>query len=81
MILRTAFVGAILFGVACSAGGADGVDAAASPIGRKIDGFALQDYLGAKYALADWPDKRAIVVVFLGAECPLAKQYGSRQKP
>ncbi|MEX0641562.1 MAG: redoxin domain-containing protein, partial [Pirellulales bacterium] len=40
--------------------------------------FTLQDYLGAKYSLSDWPDKRAIVVVFLGAECPLAKLYGSR---
>lgn len=78
MKLRTIFVGTILFGIACVAHGADSVDAPATPIGRKVDDFTLQDYLGAKYALSDWPDKKAIVVVFLGAECPLAKLYGPR---
>ncbi|HXT58922.1 MAG TPA: redoxin domain-containing protein [Pirellulales bacterium] len=49
-----------------------------SPIGRQIDDFKLQDYLGAPHRLADWSDKRAVVVAFLGAECPLAKLYGPR---
>ena len=47
-------------------------------IGAKIDDFALQDYLGATHSLSDCSDKRAVVVVFLGTECPLAKLYGHR---
>ena len=50
----------------------------ASPIGKQIDDFKLQDYLGAPHRLADWSDKRAVVVAFLGVECPLAKLYGPR---
>ena len=51
---------------------------APSPIGKQIDDFKLQDYLGAQHRLADWSDKRAVVVAFLGVECPLAKLYGPR---
>ncbi|HEX5105075.1 MAG TPA: redoxin domain-containing protein, partial [Pirellulaceae bacterium] len=49
-----------------------------SPVGRKIQNFELHDHLGTPHALKDWADKRAVVVVFLGTECPLAKQYGGR---
>jgi hypothetical protein len=45
---------------------------------QAINDFTLEDYMGAKYSLADWSEKKAIVVVFLGTECPLAKLYGSR---
>jgi peroxiredoxin len=69
---------AILYCFAFAAHCADAAGPAAPAAGRRIDDFTLQDYMGAKYALADWPDKRAVVVVFLGAKCPLAKQYGSR---
>lgn len=40
--------------------------------------FKLQDFWGADYSLSQWDDKRAVVVVFLGTECPLAKLYGQR---
>ncbi len=49
-----------------------------SPIGKTIANFKLQDHLGAWHALDDWQDKQAVVVVFLGTECPLAKLYGPR---
>jgi peroxiredoxin len=49
-----------------------------TPIGKQIAAFELDDYLGAKHSLADWKDKKALVVVFLGTECPLAKMYGPR---
>jgi peroxiredoxin len=49
-----------------------------SPIGQQIKPFELQDYLGAKHKLADWAGNKAVVVVFLGTECPLAKLYGPR---
>ena len=47
-------------------------------VAEKIGDFTLQDYLGANRSLSEWRDKRAVVVVFLGTECPLAKLYGPR---
>jgi peroxiredoxin/mono/diheme cytochrome c family protein len=49
-----------------------------SRIGKQIDEFQLPDYLGTKHSLADWKDKPAIVVAFLGTECPLARLYAPR---
>lgn len=51
---------------------------AATRAGVQVDSFTLRDYLGASHSLDDWRDKRAVVVVFLGTECPLAKLYGPR---
>ncbi len=50
----------------------------APAIGSVIDDFTLNDYLGAKRSLAEWKDAKAVVVVFLGTECPLAKLYGAK---
>lgn len=53
--------------------------AAAEPrLGRKIDDFELQDYQGQPFRLADHRDAPAVVVAFLGVECPLAKAYAPR---
>ena len=52
--------------------------AASHAVGAKVDDFTLQDYLGANHSLDEWRDKQAVVVVFLGTECPLAKLYGPR---
>jgi peroxiredoxin len=49
-----------------------------STIGKKIDGFKLRDYRGAERSLADFADRKAVVVAFVGTECPLAKLYGPR---
>jgi peroxiredoxin len=49
-----------------------------SPVGKTIAPFELPDYLGTPHALADLADKKAVVVVFLGTECPLAKLYAGR---
>ncbi len=49
-----------------------------SPVGRQIADFQLHDYLGSVHSLSEWKDKKALVVVFLGTECPLAKLYGRR---
>ncbi|MEQ8209357.1 MAG: redoxin domain-containing protein [Lacipirellulaceae bacterium] len=45
---------------------------------QRIQDFTLNDYLGAKHSLSNWSDEQAVVVVFLGTECPLAKLYGKR---
>lgn len=57
-----------------------GVAAAAeqSPVGRKVAAFSLPDHRGKQFALDDFKDKRAIVIAFVGAECPLAKVYAPR---
>ncbi|HEX4144943.1 MAG TPA: redoxin domain-containing protein [Pirellulales bacterium] len=49
-----------------------------SALGRQIAPFELHDYLGAIHRLDQWAGKKAVVVVFLGAECPIAKLIGSR---
>jgi len=51
---------------------------AASKVGGKVENFTLKDFRGQPHSLADFKGKKAVVVVFLGAECPLAKLYGSR---
>ena len=51
---------------------------AATPLGKQIENFQLPDFLGAPHALADWKEKPAVVVAFVGAECPLAKLYSNR---
>ena len=47
-------------------------------IGTKVDSLSLADFRGKKHSLSDFADKQAIVVAFLGNECPLCKQYGPR---
>ena len=69
--------------VACHARAAESKSAeskspVASKVGGKIENFTLKDFRGQPHALADFKDKKAVVVVFLGAECPLAKLYGPR---
>lgn len=49
-----------------------------NPVGRHIENFQLDDFLGTRHSLAELSGKRAVVVVFLGVECPLAKLYGPR---
>ncbi len=49
-----------------------------SPIGKKIDEFSLHDFRGKVHNLSDYKDSKAIVVAFIGIECPLAKLYVGR---
>ena len=69
---------------ACQAIAADGKTdnegpaASKSLVGSTIASFSLKDFHGQQHSLADFKDKKAVVVVFLGAECPIAKLYGQR---
>jgi peroxiredoxin len=47
-------------------------------IGAHIEDFALRDVRGQVWRLSDVRERRAVVVVFLGADCPLAKLYAPR---
>src|SRR6266536_1794826 len=51
---------------------------AAAPPARSIADFTLRDFRGQAHRLSDWRDRKLIVVVFLGADCPLAKLYAPR---
>jgi len=59
---------------------ADGAHAAEdlkdSPVGRTVADFTLKDFRGKPVSLSDFKNAKAIVVAFLGCECPLAKLYG-----
>jgi peroxiredoxin len=71
---HTAWILSIALGLAASTVAAGETNR----IGTRIDGFSLKSQFGKEYALEDLADKDAVVVVFLGTECPLAKQYGPR---
>jgi peroxiredoxin len=49
-----------------------------TPLGRRIENFELRDFRGKSFALGDFRDQRAVVVAFLGTECPLATLYAPR---
>ena len=49
-------------------------------IGHRIEYFTAKDFRGKVHSLSDYKDKRAVVVYFLGTECPLAKLYGPRMQ-
>jgi len=65
--------------LACSVGTLAGAETSpASPIGKKINAFTARDFRGKDVSLAEFADKRLVVVAFLGTECPLAKLYAPR---
>lgn len=47
-------------------------------VGSTMAPFVLNDCFGAKHDSAQWAEPEAVVVVFLGVECPLARLYGAR---
>lgn len=49
-----------------------------SSLGKAIDSFELPNYHGKTVSLDEFGDSKAIVIGFLGTECPLAKFYGPR---
>lgn len=50
-------------------------------IGHKVKLFTLKDYRGKEHALAEYlRDNKAVGIVFVGTECPLAKLYGPRME-
>jgi len=49
-----------------------------SPVGRQVAVFQLNDCLGSPRSLDDWKEKKAVVVVFFGTQCPLARSYAPR---
>jgi peroxiredoxin len=81
MYFRTLLLGALLVSSISAAEPAK--------VGLAVDGFSLKDMHGKAISLADYKDKKAVVVVFLGTQCPvnnaflpvlveLQQKYGSK---
>jgi peroxiredoxin len=49
-----------------------------SALGHKTENFTLNDFYGKSHSLADYKDKKLVALVFMGTECPVARQYGER---
>jgi peroxiredoxin len=47
-------------------------------VGKTIDAFSLKDTAGKVWNLADLKEKKAIVVVFVGTECPVNNSFMPR---
>ena len=47
-------------------------------VGAKVPSFSLRDYRGAETSLDQFAAKKAVVLAFVGCECPVAKLYGPR---
>lgn len=62
----------VLFALASIAGAAE------PGVGQLISGFQLPDHHGQSRSLDDVAEAKAVVVAFLGTECPLARVYGRR---
>jgi peroxiredoxin len=50
-------------------------DTASSGIGKQVAGFTLKDTQGHNISLKDFKDKKAVVVVFIGTECPISNAF------
>src|SRR5713226_624530 len=49
-----------------------------SSIGKKIPDLKLPDLRGRKVSLGDFQDKKAVVVFFVGTECPINNAFMPR---
>jgi peroxiredoxin/mono/diheme cytochrome c family protein len=73
---RISGTGAMMWGAAMAVALASAGEAAAKVgVGVRAPNFVLQDAQGETHALADFRDKKAVVLVFLGTECPVANLY------
>jgi len=48
------------------------------PVGQQMPAFSLQDFRGQRLTLDRFTDAKALVVVFLGTECPIVQLYAKR---
>ncbi len=71
----------LLIGMLATGGSiATGKDAVSpqDSLGRQAPAFTLRDQYGKPHALADYADRKLVVLAFLGNECPLARLYAGR---
>jgi peroxiredoxin len=49
-------------------------------VGKQIANFRLEDYRGKAWSLEDFKESKAVVVAFIGTECPLVASYAARMQ-
>jgi len=54
---------------------APGLPSPEASIGRKVAGVSLRDGSGKSVSLGDYKGKKALVLVFIGTECPMSNGY------
>ena len=68
--------------VTCRASAAEAANdsgaSAPASLGRQVANFTLADYRGKEVSLAEFKESKAVVLAFLGVECPLARAYAPR---
>lgn len=50
-------------------------DSTSPDVGRKVPNFQLRDTRGRTVSLADLREKKAVVVIFIGTECPISNGF------
>jgi peroxiredoxin len=65
---------------ACVACAEDVASQADELLGREVANFTLKDFRGKTHSLSDFDEKPAVVLYFMGTECPLSKLYGPRMQ-
>ncbi len=77
LAIRLLFIGLFVPAVFALVG-ADRLVAAAEPEAvspRSVGEFSLPDLTGRPHTADEWQDKQAVVLIFLGAECPVSNGY------
>ncbi len=64
--------------MSCSVSFAFETSDATRVVGTQVSRFTLDNCYGKSVSLSDFEGKKAIAIVFLGTECPMAKLYGPR---
>ena len=75
--MKESLLGATLLLLACLSGTVT-AEETGPQIGRQLNDFTLNDFLGTAHSLRDLDDSKLVVIAFLGTECPLARLYGPR---
>src|ERR1700677_3797887 len=73
--LPVAFVCAIHFDSSLSPAAQQKVGEEKNSLGKTIADFTLKDTSGRAVSLAQFKDKKAVAVVFLGTQCPINNLY------
>jgi len=74
-LAATAALGLPLIGGLQGTQAAPSLERPAEVIGKKAPDFRLKDQAGKTRTLAEFADRKALVVVFLGTQCPIANTY------
>jgi peroxiredoxin len=76
MFKHRAVLGLVAAGLWLAGGSAFAADSAPGKVGQKVTGFTLSDPRDqSRVALAHFKDKKAVIVVFLGTECPINNAF------